>query len=210
MVFRVFKRIFDIMSASILFILLSPLYLLLMVMVKTDVGTPIYFLQERSGLKQKSFQLKKFRTMTNDLDKYGHLLPDEQRVTRLGGFLRSSSLDELPELLAIIKGDMSVIGPRPLPSTYNAYYSQRELKRFEVRSGLLPPDAIEFSAQISWDKQLECEAKYAESLSLMNDIRIFISALRLIVKRRQIEYGTYVRISLIEERSQNDLHKREN
>lgn len=206
MVFRAFKRVFDFVSALLLFIVISPLFLVLMALVRVKIGSPIFFTQERSGLHQKSFYIRKFRSMTNERDADGNLLPDNQRLTKFGRFLRSSSLDELPELLSIIKGDMSVIGPRPLPPTYNQYYTERELKRFEVRGGLLPPDSVEDSAIITWDKQLEYEASYAENLSLLNDLRIFLLAIKIVFTRNKTDYGTYVRKSLIEERSKNELH----
>lgn len=206
MLFRAFKRVFDFVSALLLFIVISPLFLALMILVRVKIGSPIFFTQERSGLHRKSFYIKKFRSMTNERDADGNLLPDDQRLTKFGRLLRSSSLDELPELLSIIKGDMSVIGPRPLPPTYNQYYTERELKRFEVRGGLLPPDSVENSAIITWDKQLEYEASYAENLSLKNDLRIFFSAISIVFTRNETDYGTYVRKSLIEERSRNELH----
>lgn len=202
MVFRFFKRAFDFVSALLLFIVISPLFLMLMILVRIKIGSPIFFKQERSGMHQKSFYIKKFRSMTNEKDENGNLLPDEKRLVPFGRFLRSSSLDELPELFSIIKGDMSVIGPRPLPPSYDKYYTERELKRFEVRGGLLPPDSVENSAIISWDKQLEYEAKYAESLSLKNDLRIFFLAIKIVFTRNETDYGTYVRKTLIEERSQ--------
>ena len=206
MLFRAFKRVFDFVSALLLFIVISPLFLVLMILVRVKIGSPIFFTQERSGLHRKSFYIKKFRSMTNERDADGNLLPDDQRLTKFGRLLRSSSLDELPELLSIIKGDMSVIGPRPLPPTYNQYYTERELKRFEVRGGLLPPDSVENSAIITWDKQLEYESSYAENLSLKNDLRIFFSAISIVFTRNETDYGTYVRKSLIEERSRNELH----
>ena len=202
MAFRIYKRAFDFLSALLLFIVISPLFLVLMILVKVKIGSPIFFKQERSGMHQKSFYIKKFRSMTNDKDENGNLLPDEKRLVPFGRFLRSSSLDELPELFSIIKGDMSVIGPRPLPPSYDKYYTDRELKRFEVKGGLLPPDSVETSAIISWDKQLEYEAKYAETLSLKNDLRIFFLAIKIVFTRNETDYGTYVRKTLIEERSQ--------
>ena len=201
--YRCFKRIFDFVSALMLFCIISPLFLLIWLLVRIKLGSPVFFTQKRSGMQRKVFHIIKFRTMTDDKDEHGKLLPDEQRLTTLGQWLRSTSLDELPELLSIIKGDMSVIGPRPLPSIY----SERELKRFEVRSGLIPPDSTEESAIISWDKQLECEASYAENLSLINDIRIFISTIRIVRKRNAIDYGSYIRLPLNEERvSWNTQH----
>lgn len=200
MLFRGFKRAFDFVSAILLFIVISPVFLILMVLVRVKLGSPIFYTQVRSGMNQKPFKLIKFRTMTNAVDKHGELLPDEQRQTKFGGFLRSSSLDELPELLCIIKGDMSVIGPRPLPPVYDDYYTEREKKRFDVRGGLLPPDSVETSAIITWDKQLEYEASYSENLSLKEDIRIFVLAIKIIFTRNNTDYGNYVRKSLVEER----------
>ena len=123
MIFRIFKRGFDFVSALILFILFSPFFLILIILVRIKLGSPIFFVQERTGKNLKNFNLIKFRTMTNETDANGNLLPDEMRQTRFGGFLRSTSLDEIPELFCIIKGEMSVIGPRPLPPIYNDYYT---------------------------------------------------------------------------------------
>lgn len=194
------KRCFDFLSASLLFVVISPVFLVLCVLVRIKMGSPVFFRQIRSGKDQKQFSIMKFRTMTNAKDDNGNLLPDEKRQTKFGNFLRSSSLDELPELLVIIKGNMSVIGPRPLPPTYDDYYTEREKRRFEVRGGLIPPDSVESSAIISWDKQLEYEASYAENLSIIQDIRILFAAIRIILKRNSTDYGSYVRPPLNEER----------
>lgn len=203
--FCIFKRLFDIISAFIVLIIISPLLLVIAAAVKYSIGSPVLFIQERSGMGKKSFLIKKFRTMTNETDSNGDLLPDEKRQTKIGKFLRSSSLDELPELFSIVKGDMSVIGPRPLPPLYNDYYTDREKKRFDVRSGLLPPDSVAMSATITWDKQLEYEADYAENLSLINDLRIFGAAVKLVFIRKKINYGGYVRKPLNEERKSNGI-----
>lgn len=200
-VFKCCKRAFDFLSALTLLVVISPLFLILCLLVRVKIGKPIFFRQIRSGRYRKQFSIIKFRTMTNQTDINGCLLPDEKRQTKFGSFLRSTSLDELPELFSIIKGDMSVIGPRPLPPSYDDCYSDRELKRFEVRSGLLPPDSVEQTAIISWNKQLEYEATYAENLSLFNDIRILVSTIRILFKRKETDYGTYVRPPLNEERS---------
>lgn len=205
MLFRGFKRGFDFISALLLFIVISPIFIVLMLLVRTKLGSPIFFTQVRSGMNQKPFKLIKFRTMTSDTDEEGNLLPDEMRQTKFGGFLRSYSLDELPELVCIIKGDMSVIGPRPLPPVYDSYYTEREKKRFEVRGGLLPPDSVETSAIITWDKQLEYEAQYAERLSFKEDVRIFFLALKIIFTRSNTDYGSYVRKTLIDERANNEI-----
>ena len=195
MLFRLFKRMFDIISATLLLVVISPLFLVMMILVRFKLGTPVFFTQERTGMHQKKFKLIKFRSMTNAKDENGNLLPDEVRQTKFGGMMRSLSIDELPELLCIIKGDMSVIGPRPLPPTYDAYYTEKELKRFDVRGGLIPPDSVD-----SEDKQFEYEAKYAENLSLKNDLKIFFNVFKIIFQRRQTEYGNFVREPLNKER----------
>lgn len=200
MLFRLFKRMFDIISATSLLVVISPLFLVMMILVRFKLGTPVFFTQERTGMHQKKFKLIKFRSMTNEKDENGNLLPDEGRQTKFGGMMRSLSIDELPELLCIIKGDMSVIGPRPLPPTYDAYYTEKELKRFDVRGGLIPPDSVDPEAVISWDKQFEYEAKYAENLSLKNDLKIFFNVFKIIFQRRQTEYGNFVREPLNKER----------
>lgn len=200
MIFRVFKRGFDFVSALILFILFSPFFLILIILVRIKLGSPIFFVQERTGKNLKNFNLIKFRTMTNETDANGNLLPDEMRQTRFGGFLRSTSLDEIPELFCIIKGEMSVIGPRPLPPIYNDYYTDRELKRFNVRGGLIPPDSIDDSAVISWNEQFEYEVNYAENISFKNDIKIFLNVFKIIFQRRKTNYGDFVRKPLYEER----------
>lgn len=200
MLFRLFKRMFDIISATLLLVVISPLFLVMMILVRFKLGTPVFFTQERTGMHQKKFKLIKFRSMTNEKDENGNLLPDEVRQTKFGCMMRSLSIDELPELLCIIKGDMSVIGPRPLPPTYDAYYTEKELKRFDVRGGLIPPDSVDPEAVISWDKQFEYEAKYAENLSLKNDLKIFFNVFKIIFQRRQTEYGNFVREPLNKER----------
>lgn len=198
--YGVIKRCFDFISAFILLLIVSPLFLILAGLVRLKLGSPIFFKQLRTGMNYKKFNMIKFRTMTDERDSNGILLPDELRQTKFGAFLRSSSLDEIPELLLIIKGDMSVIGPRPLPPQYDRYYTEREKKRFCVRSGLIPPDSVEDSAIISWDKQLECEAEYAESVSLKKDIKILLAAVKIVFKRNETNYGTYIRKSLDAER----------
>lgn len=172
-----------------------------MALVRINLGTPIFFRQQRTGKLMRKFNLVKFRTMTDKCDSEGNLLPDQERVTRFGRFLRSSSLDELPELFNIIKGDMSVIGPRPLPPLYDNYYRKEELDRFNVKGGLITPDSIDPNPIISWDKQFAYEADYGRNLSFSKDLRIFIGVFKILFRRNKIEYGSYDRKSLIEERS---------
>ena len=200
MTYKVFKRCFDFVSATFLFIVISPIFLVLCVLVRWKLGSPIFFKQERTGLGGKTFYIRKFRTMTNEKDADGNLLPDDQRLVGFGKWLRSSSLDELPELLNIINGDMAVIGPRPMPPAYTVYYSEYETSRFKVRGGLIPPESMYFDNYVTWDKQLKYEADYANNLSMTIDIKILTSVFMLIFLRTKTDYGEYVRGSLIEER----------
>lgn len=199
--YSLFKRMFDLISSIILIIVISPIYIAIAILVRVNLGSPIYFKQQRTSKGMRTFIMFKFRTMTNAKDKNGKLLPDEERFTRFGRFLRTSSLDELPELLNIIKGDMSVIGPRPLPPIYNDFYRENEIARFDVRSGLITPDSVDSSPVITWDKQFLYEASYAKNMSLKNDIYIFISVFRILFKRTQSDYGLYVRKPLNIERA---------
>lgn len=198
--YKVFKRLFDFSSALLLFIVISPLLLMLMVLVRINLGKPVFFKQQRSGMKQKPFYLIKFRTMSDAKDENGNLLPDHLRVTKLGVFLRSTSLDELPELINIIKGDMSVIGPRPLPCKYDPYYRESEMTRFKVRGGLISPDVVEQVPVVPWDQQLAAEANYGNNVSLKKDWIIFFAVFKTLFKRADSNFGNYERVALDEER----------
>lgn len=198
--YKIFKRCFDFTSALLLFVVISPLFLVLMICARISIGSPIFFHQERSGRNQKPFNLIKFRTMTNARDEQGNLLPDDQRLTKFGRFLRNSSLDELPELLNIIKGDMAVIGPRPLYPRYNDYFTEYELSRFKVRGGLIPPESLYHDSFLTWDKQLKYEADYAEQLSLALDVKILVSVFKTMLRRNVEDYGAYTRDALDVER----------
>lgn len=201
MVYKIFKRAFDFTSALLLFIVISPLFLVLMICARISIGSPIFFYQERSGKDEKPFKLIKFRTMTDARDAEGNLLPDHERLTKFGRFLRNSSLDELPELLNIIKGDMAVIGPRPLYMKYNPYYTEYERKRNLVRAGLIPPESLYHDSFLTWDKQLKYEADYAENLSLALDVKILISVFKTMLRRNKEDYGAYDRQALDVERA---------
>lgn len=197
-----FKRFFDLISSLVLFIIISPLFLLLWVLVRIKHGKPAFYKQIRPGKGMKSFTIIKFRSMTEEKDINGEYLPDEQRVTSFGKFLRSSSLDELPELLSIIKRDMSVIGPRPLPISYDDYYTEREKLRFNVRGGLIPPEVLYNNVQPTWDEQLEYEAYHGENISLKLDFQIIMAVFKGLLKRYKNDYGEYVRESLNVERKE--------
>lgn len=201
MIYKVFKRVFDFSAALLLFVVISPLFLVLMICAWISIGRPIFFHQIRSGKDKKPFGLIKFRTMTNATDESGNLLPDADRLTRFGRFLRNSSLDELPELLNIIKGDMAVIGPRPLYPRYDDFYSEYENNRFKVRGGLIPPESLYHDSFLTWDKQLKYEADYAENLSLKLDVLILVSVFKTMLRRNKEDYGEYERQPLDVERN---------
>lgn len=200
--FRVFKRIFDFVSALVLFIVISPLFLVLIILIKLKIGSPVFFKQVRTGMNMEKFSIIKFRTMTEERDENGEYLPDEVRLTKLGKFLRATSLDELPELIPIIKGEMSVIGPRPLPPKYDQYYTEREKLRFSVRGGLIPPEVLYNNVQPTWDEQLEYEASYAEKLCFSLDFSIIVTVFKGLFTRYKKDYGEYIRQGLDEERIQ--------
>ena len=204
MAYKIIKRTFDFTSALLLFIAISPLFLILMICAYFSIGKPIFFRQERSGLHGKPFYLIKFRTMTDAKDAEGNLLPDSERQTRFGKFLRNTSFDELPELINIIKGDMSVIGPRPLYVRYNQYFTEYEAKRNNVRGGLIPPESLYNDSFLTWDKQLKYEAEYVENLSCSLDLKILFSVFKTIVLRNKTEYGEYERQPLDVERKTNN------
>lgn len=198
------KRLLDILISAAAIILLLPLYLILYVLVYFSMGSPVFFRQERVGKNQKIFEMMKFRSMTDEMDADGNLLSDGERLTKLGNFLRKTSLDEIPELLNVLKGDMSIVGPRPLLVEYLPYYSEREKLRFEVRGGLIPPDALYGSVTPSWDDQLEFEAEYAEKISFSLDVKIILKTFGLLFKRVESDFGQYDRESLSTERERKN------
>ena len=185
-----FKRLLDILISGIGLICLSPVLIVLAVLVRVKLGSPIIFKQERPGLNEKIFTLKKFRTMTDERDEEGKLLPDAQRLTKFGKFLRSTSLDELPELWNIFCGDMSLIGPRPLLISYLPYYTQREQLRHTVRPGLTGLAQISGRNLLEWDKRLEKDAEYVENLSFGLDIKIFFLTIKKVFVREDVVVDT--------------------
>lgn len=194
----------DILISTAAIILLLPLFLILYVLVYFSMGSPVFFRQKRVGKKQKIFEMMKFRSMTDEKNADGNLLSDGERLTKLGNFLRKTSLDEIPELLNVLKGDMSIVGPRPLLVEYLPYYSEREKLRFEVRGGLIPPDALYGSVTPSWDDQLEFEAEYAEKISFLLDVKIILKTFGLLFKRVESDFGQYDRESLSTEREERN------
>lgn len=202
MIYRKYiKRLLDIVLSGIAIIMLSPIYLIIAIIVRIQMGSPVLFSQERIGLNEKIFKLYKFRTMTNEKDENGELLSDENRLTKFGVVLRSTSLDELPELFMIFKGDMSIVGPRPQPKECLPYYTEAERVAHTVRGGLLPPDSLSFQMQCDWNTQLRYEAEYATMVSLYLDIKIIIRTFVILYKRMKYNYGADDRPELYEERA---------
>lgn len=174
------KRCLDIVLSLCGIVVLSPILLFLALLVRIKLGSPVLFKQERPGKNEKIFTLCKFRTMTDKRDEKGELLPDAIRLTRLGRILRSTSLDELPELFNILKGDMSIIGPRPLLVSYLPYYSERERKRHSVRPGLTGLAQVSGRNFIDWDRRLEKDVEYVEHLSLRMDIKVLVMTVQTV------------------------------
>ncbi len=181
-------------------IVLLPVYVLLAIYVVVFMGLPVLFCQERIGKGEKPFKLYKFRSMTNKKDKDGNLLPESERLTKAGIALRSSSLDELPELWSIFIGNMSIIGPRPLPTYYEPYYYKEDWARHNVRGGLLPPDSLCGDTTPDWETQLQYDRYYAENVSFALDCKILWVTFKIIFKRTQEDYGACERPHLSEYR----------
>lgn len=187
---RYIKRILDIVFSLVLIIVLLPIYLIVSILVLIFMGSPVLFAQERLGKDEKTFMLYKFRSMTNKTNNEGKLLPEEARLTKFGSFLRSSSIDELPELLAILCGDMSFIGPRPLPVYYQPFFLEHERTRHSVRGGLIPPDSLSGKAYTTWEEQFEYEVEYAKNITFKTDIKVFFATIKILFQRFHTSYGT--------------------
>lgn len=180
---RIFKRWFDFIAAFAGIVILSPVYLVLAVMVLAKLGRPVLFRQERPGKNEKIFKLYKFRTMTDARNEQGELLPDGLRLPRFGKFLRTTSLDELPELFNILKGEMSFIGPRPLLVSYLPFYSEREKRRHTVRPGLTGLAQVSGRNYLDWDARMAKDVEYVDRLSLMADLRIIGATISTVLGR---------------------------
>lgn len=175
------KRLIDLIIGIMVLILFGWLYLILALLVRVKLGSPVLFSQNRPGKDEKIFKLYKFRTMTNECDEQGNLLPDKERLTKFGMFLRSTSLDELPEIINIVKGDMSLIGPRPLLVSYLPYYSEREKLRHSVRPGLTGLAQVSGRNFIDWDNRLKKDIEYVENISLAQDVKIIWMTIKTVL-----------------------------
>lgn len=186
---KFFKRAIDFTISLCALIILSPVLLVLTIVGAVKMKGSPFFTQFRPGKDEKIFKLVKFRTMTCEKDKDGNLLPDEKRLTKYGRMLRSTSLDELPELWNILKGDMSIVGPRPLLVEYLPYYTEEERHRHDVRPGLTGLAQINGRNAISWDQKLAYDVDYIKKISFINDIKIIIGTVEKVLKRSDIKVG---------------------
>ena len=182
------KRIFDLVATSIVSVALFPLLLVIAVLVRLFLGSPVLFRQMRPGLHGRPFPLVKFRSMTDAKDAAGRLLPDADRLTRFGKFLRSSSLDELPELWNVIRGDMSLVGPRPLLTEYLSLYSARQARRHEMKPGLTGWAQVNGRNALTWEDRLELDVWYVEKRSLSLDLKIIWMTLGIVLNRKGISH----------------------
>jgi len=182
----VIKRAFDLLGSLLLILLLSPVLLAAAIVVALSLGRPVIFRQRRTGLHGRVFTLYKFRTMTHARGPDGELLPDGERLTRLGRFLRSSSIDELPELFNVLKGDMSLVGPRPLLPEYLPLYNARQARRHEVRPGITGWAQVNGRNTLSWEDKLEHDAWYVDHRSIRLDLRIMLVTIVKVLRREGI------------------------
>ena len=180
------KRIFDLCLTIPAFVVLIPVIGVTAVLVAVKMGRPVLFTQKRPGYQEKIFRMYKFRSMTDERDKDGNLLPDEVRLTPFGEKLRSTSLDELPELLNILKGDMSLVGPRPLLVQYLPLYNKRQHRRHDVRPGITGLAQINGRNSISWEEKFEYDVQYVENLSFKGDIKILFDTVFKVLKKEGI------------------------
>lgn len=187
---RFVKRPLDIFCSLLAIVVFWWLFVVVAILVRVKLGGPVLFTQDRPGKDEKIFKLYKFRTMTDERDENGNLLPDDVRLTKFGRLLRSTSLDELPEIFNILKGDMSIVGPRPLLVSYLPYYTQEERHRHDVRPGLTGLAQVNGRNAIEWDKKLGYDVDYVRSVSFAMDLKIVFLTVVKVLKRSDIQVGS--------------------
>jgi lipopolysaccharide/colanic/teichoic acid biosynthesis glycosyltransferase len=198
------KRPMDFCLSLAAIIVLSPVFFVLALLIRNKLGHPVLFKQQRPGLNEKVFTLYKFRTMTDQRDEQGALLPDDKRLTKFGKFLRSTSLDELPELVNVVKGDMAVIGPRPLLVQYLPLYNEKQKRRHEVRPGLSGLAQVNGRNAISWEEKFDLDVKYVDTVSFVEDWKIILLTLKKVFKREGINANDSTTMELFQGTSGDD------
>ncbi|VUZ28764.1 sugar transferase [Acetobacterium wieringae] len=201
---RFIKRPMDFCLSLAAIIVLSPVFFILALLIRKKLGHPVLFKQQRPGLNEKVFTLYKFRTMTDQRDEQGALLPDDKRLTKFGNFLRSTSLDELPELVNVVKGDMAVIGPRPLLVQYLPLYNEKQKRRHEVRPGLSGLAQVNGRNAISWEEKFDLDVKYVDTVSFVEDWKIILLTLKKVFKREGINANDSTTMELFQGTSGDD------
>lgn len=193
------KRALDFFLALMALIILFPLFIVISLLVRIKLGSPIIFIQERPGKDERIFRLFKFRSMTDKKDVAGNLLPDDERITRFGRLLRSTSLDELPELINIVRGDMAIVGPRPLLVEYIPYYSDEERHRHDVRPGLTGLAQVNGRNAIgSWEDRFGYDLSYVRKITFITDLKILISTIVKVLKRSDIQVGSEIKVGRLD------------
>ena len=180
------KRIFDIFFSIIGLVILLPVLLIISILIRVKIGSPVFFSQRRPGKNERIFKMYKFRSMTNEKDKNGNLLPDEKRLTKFGNFLRKSSIDELPELFNVLKGDMSIVGPRPLLVEYLPLYNKEQKKRHNMKPGITGWAQVNGRNAISWKEKFSYDVWYVENWSLKLDLKIILMTFKKVFKKEGI------------------------
>ncbi len=183
-----FKRLLDIVISALVIILFCWLYLILAIIVRLNLGSPIIFTQDRPGKNGKIFKMYKFRSMSDKRDENGELLPDYKRLNKFGRILRSTSLDELPEFFNILKGDMSFVGPRPLLVKYLEHYNKHDMRRHEVRPGLTGLAQVSGRNALTWKAKFEKDIEYVDNITLLMDIKVILLTIKNVVKREGINF----------------------
>ncbi|MDI9760006.1 sugar transferase [Acinetobacter baumannii] len=180
------KRLVDIVISLIALTVLSPIFLIVAYKVRKNLGSPIFFYQERPGKDGKIFKMIKFRSMKDALDKNGNLLPDEERITPFGQKLRSTTLDEMPQLINVLKGDMSIVGPRPQLADFMKHYTPRQMRRHEVRPGMTGLAQVSGRNNLSWEEKFELDVEYVENHNIWLDFKIMVKTVLVMLKKEGI------------------------
>lgn len=201
---KYFKRLFDIVSSIIFLLCFWWLYIIVAILVKKKLGSPVIFKQQRPGLNGKIFTMYKFRSMTDARDKSGKLLSDAERLPKFGKLLRATSLDEIPEIVNVLKGDMSLVGPRPLLVEYLSYYTKEENRRHTIRPGITGWAQVNGRNLLTWNKRLEKDVEYVDNLSFVLDLKIIYLTIKKVIKKEDVVVITDLNFSDLDMERKND------